>query len=98
MLGDPAIDNSRTYEVRSANHDITKERAKVNAHSSCHVKGNPTIIVQTVMSTQGSTPPWADDVHPGGELCQDVPSGVEMALTCKKCVLCKAGGVRLCHI
>ena len=94
LLGDSAIDKHSTYEFRKPNHAITKERAKVKAHSFCHVEGNPTVIVQTVLSTRGlHAPPVADDVHPGqdtmppsctllcrGELCKVVPIGVEVAL------------------
>jgi hypothetical protein len=53
LLGDSAIDKHSTYELRSASHAITKERARVKAHSSGHVEGNPAVIVQTVMSTCG---------------------------------------------
>ena len=53
LLGDSASDNYSTDELRSASHAITKERARVKAHSSCHVEGNPAVIVQTVMSTRG---------------------------------------------
>ena len=52
LLGDSAIDNHSTDELRSASHAITKERARVKAHASCHVEGNPAVIVQTV-STRG---------------------------------------------
>jgi hypothetical protein len=54
-----------TYDLRSASHAITKERARVKANSSGHVEGNPTVIVQTVMSTCGLHAPLVDDVHPG---------------------------------
>ena len=53
LLGDSAIDNHSTYELRSASHAITKERARVKAHSSGHVEGNPAVIMQTVMPTCG---------------------------------------------
>jgi hypothetical protein len=53
LLGDSAIDKHSTDELRSASHAITKERARVKAHSSGHVEGNPAVIVQTVMSTRG---------------------------------------------
>ena len=51
LLGDSAVDNHSTYELRRASHAITKERARVKAHSFGHVEGNPAAIVQTVMST-----------------------------------------------
>ena len=53
LLGDSAIDNHSTDELRSASHAITKEQARVKARSSRHAEGNPAVIVQTVMSTRG---------------------------------------------
>ena len=53
LLGDSAIDKHSTDELRSASHAITQEQARVKARSSCHVEGNPAVIVQTVMSTRG---------------------------------------------
>ena len=53
LLGDSAIEKHSTYGLRSASHAITKERARVKAHSSGHVEGNPAVIAQTVMSTRG---------------------------------------------
>ena len=57
LLGDSAIDNHSTDELRSASHAITKERARVKAPSSGHAEGNPAVIVQTVMSTCGLRAP-----------------------------------------
>ena len=53
LTGDSAIDKHSTDELRSASHAITKERSRAKAHSSCHVEGNPAVMVQTVMSTRG---------------------------------------------
>ena len=53
LLGDSAIDRHSTDELHSASHAITKERARVKAHSACHVEGIPAVSVQRVMSTRG---------------------------------------------
>ena len=53
LLGDSAIDKHSTDWLLSASHAITKDRARVKAHSSCHVEGNPAVIVQTAMSSRG---------------------------------------------
>jgi hypothetical protein len=39
LLGDSAIDKHSKDELRRASHAITKEQARVKAHSSCHVEG-----------------------------------------------------------
>ena len=53
LLGDSAIDNHSTDELRSTSRAVTKERAKVKAQSACHAKGDPALIVQTVISIRG---------------------------------------------